>query len=381
MNAREQIVRVLEEIFEHGAYSNIALNQALEQSLFSDKDKSFVTEVVYGTVARKITLEWYLSHVIEDRTKLDQWLYYLLMMSLYQLAYLDRIPDHAVVNEAVRIAKRRKEGSEKFVNAILRKLIREGLPDTETIKRKNKRYSVQYSLPVWLVKALIEEYGEERALAIFESLYQRNKSSIRVIDLSEKEQLAQMLEANESLIATSALVKNQGHFAGHSLFREGRITIQDESSQLVAPALDLQGDEWVLDACAAPGGKTTHLASYLTTGKVTALDLYDHKLKLIQENANRLHVADKILTKKIDATKVFETFGPDAFDKILVDAPCSGIGLIRRKPDIKYNKESADFASLQAIQLAILDSVCLLYTSKGSVIGIIGSGEEKKRLP
>ena len=187
MNAREQIVRVLEEIFEHGAYSNIALNQALEQSLFSDKDKSFVTEVVYGTVARKITLEWYLAHVIEDRTKLDQWLYYLLMMSLYQLAYLDRIPDHAVVNEAVRIAKRRKEGSEKFVNAILRKLIREGLPDTETIKRKNKRYSVQYSLPVWLVKALIEEYGEERALAIFESLYQRNKSSIRVIDLSEKD--------------------------------------------------------------------------------------------------------------------------------------------------------------------------------------------------
>ena len=368
MNAREQIVRVLEEIFEHGAYSNIALNQALEQSLFSDKDKSFVTEVVYGTVARKITLEWYLAHVIEDRTKLDQWLYYLLMMSLYQLAYLDRIPDHAVVNEAVRIAKRRKEGSEKFVNAILRKLIREGLPDTETIKRKNKRYSVQYSLPVWLVKALIEEYGEERALAIFESLYQRNKSSIRVIDLSEKEQLAQMLEANESLIATSALVKNQGHFAGHSLFREGRITIQDESSQLVAPALDLQGDEWVLDACAAPGGKTTHLASYLTTGKVTALDLYDHKLKLIQENANRLHVADKILTKKLDATKVFEAFGSDAFDKILVDAPCSGIGLIRRKPDIKYNKESADFASLQAIQLAILDSVCQSVRKGGIIV-------------
>ena len=356
MNAREQIVRVLEEVFEHGAYSNIALNQALEQSLLSDKDKSFVTEVVYGTVARKITLEWYLAHVIEDRTKLDQWLY-LLMMSLYQLVYLDRIPDHAVVNEAVRIAKSRKEGSEKFVNAILRKLIREGLPDIETIKRKNKRYSVQYSLPVWLVKELVEEYGEERAQAIFESLYQRNKSSIRVIDLSEKEQLAQMLEANESLIATSALVKDQGHFAGHSL-----------SSQLVAPALDLQGDERVLDACAAPGGKTTHLASYLTTGKVTALDLYDHKLKLIQENAHRLHVADKILTKKLDATKVFETFGPDAFDKILVDAPCSGIGLIRRKPDIKYNKESADFASLQAIQLAILDSVCQSVRKGGIIV-------------
>ena len=164
MNAREQIVRVLEEVFEQGAYSNIALNQALEHSQLSDKDRSFVTEVVYGTVARKITLEWYLAHVIEDRTKLDPWLYYLLMMSLYQLVYLDRIPDHAIVNEAVRIAKRRKEGSEKFVNAILRKSSSaRGLPAIDTIKRKNKRYSVEYSLPVWLVKALIEEYGEERA--------------------------------------------------------------------------------------------------------------------------------------------------------------------------------------------------------------------------
>ena len=163
---------------------------------------------------------------------------------------------------------------------------------------------------------MIEEYGEERACAIFKSLYQRNKSSIRVIDLDEKEELAQTLEAKSSLLAPSALVKDQGHFAVHTLFKEGRIAIQDESSQLVAPALDLQGDEWVLDACAAPGGKTTHIASYLTTGKVTALDLYDHKLKLIQENADRLHVADKILTKKLDATKVYETFGPDAFDKI-----------------------------------------------------------------
>ena len=173
MNAREQIVRVLEEVFEHGAYSNIALKKTLEHSQLSDKDRSFVTEVVYGTVARKITLEWYLSHVIEDRTKLDPWVYYLLMMSLYQLVYLDRIPDHAIVNEAVRIAKSRKEGSEKFVNAILRKLLREGLPAVDTIKRKNKRYSVQYSLPVWLVKELIEEYGEERACAIFKSLNQK----------------------------------------------------------------------------------------------------------------------------------------------------------------------------------------------------------------
>ena len=133
-------------------------------------------------------------------------------------------------------------------------------------------------------------------------------------------------------------------------------------------ALEVQPSDQVLDACAAPGGKTTHLASYLVDGNITALDLYDHKLQLIQENAERLGVANKIQTKKLDASKVFETFGADAFDKILVDAPCSGIGLIRRKPDIKYNKDNADFASLQAIQLEILDGVCQSVRKDGIIV-------------
>ena len=367
MNAREQIVRVLEEVFEQGAYSNIALNQALEHSQLSDKDRSFVTEVVYGTVARKITLEWYLAHVIEDRTKLDPWLYYLLMMSLYQLVYLDRIPDHAIVNEAVRIAKRRKEGSEKFVNAILRKLLREGLPAIDTIKRKNKRYSVEYSLPVWLVKKLIDQYGEKRALAIFQSLFVRNKASVRVTDASRLEEIAEATGAECSVLSPVGLVKSSGYFAGTDYFKEGLLTIQDETSQLVAPTLGIQGEEEILDACAAPGGKTVHMASYLTSGHVTALDLYDHKLALIEENAQRLGLADKVKTQKLDASQVHQVFPTDSFDKILVDAPCSGIGLIRRKPDIKYNKDLQDFESLKAVQLEILSSVCQTLR-KGGII-------------
>ena len=234
-------------------------------------------------------------------------------------------------------------------------------------KRKNKRDSIAYSLPVWLVSKLKEEYGEERAQAIFKSLLVRNKASIRVTDLSRKEEIKAVLEATDSPLAATGLVKEHGHFAGHDLFAEGVITIQDESSQLVAPTLDPQGDEQVLDACAAPGGKTAHIASYLTSGKVTALDLYDHKLDLIQENAERLGVAERVQTQKLDARKVHEFFGRDSFDKILVDAPCSGIGLLRRKPDIKYNKETADFTSLQEIQLEILGSVCQTLR-KGGII-------------
>ena len=365
--ARNLALAVLEDVFVNQAYSNIALNKHLKGSKLSAADKGLVTEIVYGTVARKLTLEWYLSHFIQDRDKLDNWLYVLLLMSAYQVRFLDKVPDHAVVNEAVEIAKTRKKGSEKLVNAVLRRILREGWPDIATIKRKNKRDSIAYSLPVWLVSKFKEEYGEERAQAIFENLLVRNKASIRVTDLSRKEEIKAVLEANDSPLAASGLVKEQGHFAGHDLFSEGAITIQDESSQLVAPTLDLQGHEQVLDACAAPGGKTAHMASFLTSGKVTALDLYDHKLDLIQENAQRLGVEDRVQTQKLDARKVHEFFEKDSFDKILVDAPCSGIGLLRRKPDIKYNKETADFTSLQEIQLEILGSVCQTLR-KGGII-------------
>lgn len=355
--ARSLALSVLEQVFDHGAYSNIALNKVLESSRLSAQDKGLATELVYGTVSRKIILEWYLAHFIEDREKLDTWVYYLLMLSLYQLVYLDKLPVHAVVNEAVNLAKR-KPGTDKFVNAILRKMSQSTLPNPAEIKRKNKRLSVQYSVPVWLVQTLIAEYGDERAEKIFQSLHTRNKASVRVTDSQRVEQLAEELDAQRSLLSPVGVVKSHGHFAGTDYFKEGLITIQDETSQLVAPTLDIQGDEIILDSCAAPGGKTCHMGSYLTSGKILALDLYEHKLALIEENAQRLGLADKIETKRLDASRVHEEFGPDTFDKILVDAPCSGMGLIRRKPDIRYNKAAMDFDSLKAIQLQILDSVC-----------------------
>ncbi|MFS1663410.1 16S rRNA (cytosine(967)-C(5))-methyltransferase RsmB [Streptococcus sp. zg-JUN1979] len=367
--ARRLALEILEEVFVGGAYSNIALDKALKHSPLSAKDKALVTEIVYGSVSRKLTLEWYLAHYIKDRNNIETWVYYLLMMSLYQMLYLDKIPNHAIVYEAVAIAKERslQTGAYRYVNALLRRLTSEELPDIDSIKRHNKRLSIRYSTPVWLVKELIDTYGEKRAVAILESLFVRNKASLRVSPDSDKEQLKQDLRLSDSLLAKSALVSSSGHFSDTRYFREGQITIQDESSQLVAPTLALKGDEIVLDACSAPGGKTTHIASYLSSGHVVALDLYDHKLQLIKDNAKRLHLEDKIQTKKLDATKVVEVFGKDAFDKALVDAPCSGFGLIRRKPDIKYNKANQDMASLAAIQLQILDNVCQTIR-KGGII-------------
>ncbi|MGT2949380.1 16S rRNA (cytosine(967)-C(5))-methyltransferase RsmB [Streptococcus devriesei] len=365
--ARSGALAVLAEIFDKGAYSNIALNHYLTKHRLSQQDKALLTELVYGTLTRKITLEWYLAHYIEDREKIDTWIYYLLMLSLYQILYLDKIPEHAIVNDAVTIAKKRHRGADKLVNAVLRQFLRQEKPDITAIKRKNKRYSVAYSLPVWLVKKMIDEFGEDRAIAMFKSLLVRSKASIRAVNPAELETVKQLTGADKSLLSPVGLVKASGNFTGSDLFKEGKITIQDESSQLVAPTLSIQENDCVLDACSAPGGKAVHMASYLKSGQLIALDLYDHKLKLIRDNAERLKLADKIQTQKLDARKVHEHFAPDTFDKILVDAPCSGIGLIRRKPDIKYNKENKDFVSLQKIQLEILDSVCQTI-KKGGII-------------
>ncbi|MFC3932765.1 16S rRNA (cytosine(967)-C(5))-methyltransferase RsmB [Streptococcus dentapri] len=367
--ARGTALLILEDVFNQGAYSNIALNRGLSQSHLSENDKNLVTEIVYGTVAFKITLGWQLSHVLKDRDKLEPWVYTLLMLSLYQLMYLDKIPSHAVVNEAVVLAKERgrKQGAEKLVNAVLRKLSQEKLVDSTTIKRKNKRYSIQYSLPVWLVRKLIEQYGEERSLSIFQSLSIRNKASVRVVNLAKFEEIKKATGARPSRLSSVGLIKDSAYFAGTDYFKNGDITIQDESSQLVAPTLHIQGSEQILDACAAPGGKTAHLASYLTTGQIVALDLYDHKLDLIKDNAKRLHLDDKIRTRKLDARQVHQYFEKDSFDKILVDAPCSGIGLIRRKPDIRYSKESQDFKALQDIQFDILNSVCQTLRKNGII--------------
>lgn len=368
--ARGQALMVLEEVFQEGAYSNIALNKQLKTSTLSDQDKGLVTELVYGTVARKMTLEWLLAHYIEDRDKLQSWVYDLLLLSLYQLSYLDKIPAHAVVNSAVDLAKERGHGrgAEKLVNGVLRKIIRDPLPDPNSIKRVNKRYSILYSLPVWLVKKLIDQYGEKRAVKIFESLFVRNKASVRVINPDHITEIAEKTGAEPSQLSSVGLTKPSGVFAATDYFKTGQITIQDETSQLVAPALDIQGDDLILDACAAPGGKTVHMASYLTTGTITALDLYDHKLGLIRDNAERLGLSDKIQTYKLDASLVAQHFPKDHFDKILVDAPCSGIGLIRRKPDIKYNKELQDFSSLQETQLEILASVCQTLKKGGIMV-------------
>lgn len=366
-SVRYAALRTIERVDSGGAYSNLLLNEMINSSALNEKDSRLFTELVYGTISRQLLLEYYLTPFIEHPKKVDNWVKNLLNLSIYQFVFLDKIPDHAVINEAVEIGKHRGNvGAARFINGVLRAFQRKGAPSLAAISDPVERLSIELSMPLWLTQKLIQQLGMEETRKLGLSLFEKSHASGRVdLRYTSKDEALRTLhqegiEALPSQVSPYGVVAEKGFLAGSYLFDAGKLTIQDESSMLVAPALQIEPNHLVLDACAAPGGKTTHIATFLDAtvgGRVKALDIHDHKIKLIRQNAQRLHVNEVVDTERLDARHVKTTFPEQYFDRILVDAPCSGLGLMRRKPDIKYHKKPQDFEQLPAIQLEILESV------------------------
>jgi len=363
-NARQVTLNILNDIFENDAYANISLDRNLRDSELSDLDRNFVTALVYGVVSKHDLLAWYLEDFFKKEPK--PWAKMLLMMTIYQIVFMDKVPTSAAVDEAVKIAKR-KDGQQagNFINAVLRNFMR-----SDAQNKEPKTWEIKYSMPKLLLDKMVKQFGGKRTGEILESLEIESKASLRVnTHLTSIEKIQEFFpQLEKSKLSPVGLTTSHGNFAQTESFKDGLIVIQDETSQLVAPQLELTGEESVLDACAAPGGKTTHIASLLTKGQVTACDLYEHKIELIKENAVRQKVADKVKTVIADARDLENEFGSEKFDRVLVDAPCSGIGLIRRKPDIRYRKEARDFDDLQAIQLDILSSASKTLKENGIMV-------------
>ena len=371
-NPRRVALSIINDVLNNNAYANIALNEKIKSENLTELDKNLVTNLVYGTISKKLTLDWYTKPYVK---KTKKWVKNLLAMTVYQIIYMDRIPTSAAVDEAVKIAK--KQGDQRlsgFVNGVLRNFTRADFRSFDEISDSTEKLSIQYSMPIDLTKKFVKSFGFEKTVKIFRSIEEPSRASLRVnttlTDVTtEFNKLAREFDVELSEISPTGIVAESGHFADLLDFNDGLITIQDESSQLVATVLDAQTTDRILDACAAPGGKTVHIAEYLSeAGYIEALDLYDHKLRLIRQNAERLHQIEKIRLTKLDARQSFERFGPDSFDKILVDAPCSGLGLIRRKPDIRYRKETTDFADLQKVQLEILEDTCKTLVNSGIMV-------------
>lgn len=375
---RRTAVELLTRVASDGAYSTAAFQQVLAKEAFDARDKALLTELFYGTIQRQLTLDYYLAAFVKKLDKLERWVLALLRLSVYQLVYLDKVPDHAVIYEAVQIAKKKGHaGIAKLVNGVLRNIQRQGVPDPSLIPDDMERMSVMYSLPAWLVELLVSQYGVSETQAMATSLLEAPHLSVRVqrLDMSASDVVAQLasegVQARLSEVSPRSLIIESGDWLQSKAFRDGLITVQDESSALVAQVASLSPSDRVLDTCAAPGGKTTHLASYLDAaqgGRVVALDLHANKLRKIRENASRLHVDDRLEVHALDARRVATQFEKESFDVVLVDAPCSGLGLMRRKPEIKYTKTLADLESLTHIQQEILVAASEMVKPGGTLV-------------
>lgn len=371
-------MQLLDDIELNGKFSHLALSEALNHSKLNAADRNLLTELVYGVLQRKLTLDFYLNHYLKKQKRLENWIRQLLRISIYQKLYLDRIPDHAIIHEAVEIAKiKGHRGTASLVNGVLRNIQRHGLAEIEEIEDITQKMSIQYSLPIWMVKKFIKQLGMDEFNRLGASLLKKPKTSLRVntSQMSRDQVVSKLkdlkIQVKCSKVTPYGIILENQPVQDLDLFQEGILTVQDESSMLVAPNLDVKPNHRVLDACAAPGGKTTHIASEFLdskSGGVTALDLYDNKLKLIEENAKRQKVSDRVEIHKINAKNATKCFEAESFDRILVDAPCSGLGLMRRKPEIRYHKTPQDIFSLQKEQLLILESVSQLLKPGGILI-------------
>ncbi|MDD6893295.1 MAG: 16S rRNA (cytosine(967)-C(5))-methyltransferase RsmB [Lactobacillus sp.] len=374
--ARGAALKTLDQVLQKGAYSNLQLNQVLKNSQLSAVDKRLATNLVYGVLQHKLTLEYWLAPFIKGK-KTESWVKTLLLMSIYQYQYLDRIPDWAVTNVSIELAKTLgNPGTRRFVTGVLHAILRQGLRSASDIQDPIERRSVEFSLPKWLVEELTKQYGQRTADEIFAAINEPARVSLRVnlakttISQAINVLKEQGVEIEKSQVARDGLVVKSGDVINTQAFLDGLVTIQDESALLAVESMQVESSDQVLDACAAPGGKTVQIAAALDVksgGSVTALDIHPHKIKLIEKNAQRLGVADRVHACQLDARKADEKFADESFDKILVDAPCSGIGLLRRKPEIRYDKKLSDSLQLHEIQLAILNAVAPK-VKKGGII-------------
>lgn len=372
-NVRDAALSILLAIDKNQAYSNLLLSETIKRHKIEAKDRALLTEITYGTLQYKMTLDYYLDPFI--RGSVDHWVRWLLRLSLYQIHYLTRIPPHAAVNEAVEIAKRRgHQGIASMVNGILRSILRQGVASTDEIKDPIERLAIETSHPEWLVQRFVDNYGMEVAT---EMLQENNVPPVQTVRVNTtkvnvEEAItsleAEGLTAKKSDMMPECLHVTNGQPARTKAFQEGLITIQDESSMIPANVLHPNPGMRVLDMCAAPGGKTTHLAEIMNNeGSILATDLHPHKLDLIDHNTDRLGI-NIVETAPIDGRKAPDFLQPESFDAILVDAPCSGLGVMRRKPDIKYTKREEDLENLQKIQLALLDAATKVLKIEGKLV-------------
>ncbi len=369
-NARKIALKALLEV-RNQAYSNITLNKFLKETELSNTDKSFVTALFYGVLDRTITIDYILSkHIKTPIKKIPQYALENLRLALYQIAFMDKIPDSAAVNEAVKIIKNSKQKHlSGFTNGVLRNILRDGvtLPSSNDIMS----LSVKYSCPEWIVKSFVDDYGQQNAISLLEASLQTPPVTLRVNTLKTHTSLLSDILLKENISTKPSVLDNSLQVEGgidvvkSKAYRSGLFHVQDTASQTVVSILSPNKNERVLDICAAPGGKTFTMAQYMQNeGEIIACDLHQKRVELIKNGANRLEITN-IKAIQNDATIKNDALGK--FDAILCDVLCSGLGVIRRKPEIKY-KNIIDYEDITLIQYKILENSTSYLNENGRIL-------------
>lgn len=384
VNTRELILEILLEVIERGNYSHLVIRSVLDKYQYLEKqERAFITRVCEGTIQTMIELDYIINQFSKVKVnKMKPVIRNILRMSVYQLKYMDSVPDSAACNEAVKLARKKGFSSlSGFVNGVLRNISREldaiSYPDKK--KTLVAYYSVKYSMPEWLVEKWIADYGEEIAGAIFEAFSKEAPITIRTnLEKITPEELAHQLQSEGVTVKKVELqefpeldyafvISGFDYLNALPSFRDGLFYVQDISSMMVAElAAPKQGD-YIIDVCAAPGGKSTHLAEKMQgTGTVEARDLTEYKIGLIEENIVR-HACTNMKAVQMDATVLDEASVGKA-DIVIADLPCSGLGVMRKKTDIKYKMEPDKMVSLVELQRNMLHTVCNYVKEKGILL-------------
>ena len=370
---REIALKCLYKIEKEGGYSNIVLDEILRQNKekLEERDIGLISELVYGTITWKLTLDEIIMKYSKIKLKkISDWILNILRMGVYQIIFLDKIPKSAAVNESVNLAKRYgNKGSSNYVNAILRKIEKSDYEDLYKIEDDVQRISKTTSMPEWIVEQLLKEKSIKQVEEICSNSNLKPKISIRVNKLKitkdelKKELDKRKIQYKEGILEDFIILDKQKNIEKLDLFQKGFFTIQDESAATTAILLEPQKGQNVLDCCSAPGGKTTYIAEIMQNeGKIQAWDIYEHRLKLVRENAKRLGI--NIIETEIEDATIYNEQYFEKFDRVLLDVPCLGIGVLRRKPDIKWKRKKEDIEEITKIQKIILQNG-LKYLKKG----------------
>lgn len=363
----------LMDVEKKKSYSNLALNHQI--ICLKPNNEAFVRKLVYGVLENKMLLDYVINKLIpKDISKVKLSDLIILRMGIYQLARMDSVPEYAAVNESVNLAKKYSRGREGFINGVLRSYVNDKFSIKLPDRTEDEVYylSIKYSYEPWIIRLWLESYEPDFVEELLKGGNQIPDNEIRLnwLKIMKPDLIARLkdkgFQVEEGKYSHNALHISGGELIDNKLYKEGFYSIQDEASQLAVQMLAPEKGDFVIDVCAAPGGKTLAMGERMNNqGTIIASDVYKRKVEIIDREAKRLGITN-ITTKTWDATRVDSSLVGKA-DKVLADVPCSGLGVIRRKPEIKYKENNEEMATLPRKQLSILSSASK-YVKPGGVL-------------